>query len=510
MMYRFGFWFMLIGLTGLFQQEDRTRRLLALLPIGGVAWLIGLFAQADTFQIGLGMAFIDLLTLALGSIILRFMAASSRLTLGLSLVVVGVLGLFRTMQSTSFPPANESTNQDDLISLSEQAELLVELKNGVSPAVWLDWVAEQGLSSEVAFVPQDGERTDLDDYFVLNLPTDEVARWERWIDQIIDSGLADWAEPNEVINLELLPAKTIPGINQRLGVDDPAAKEQWGLEVLEMDKLYQYLVEQDIQPSKRTLVAILDTGVDASHEDIQDNFFSINRKYNDDPKGHGTHCAGIAGAVTNNGVGVASFARTNEFFRITSIKVLSGSGSGTQKQIIDGIIEATDRGADVLSLSLGGFSNQSRQRAYSQAVKYATDRGAIVVAAAGNSNRDAATYTPVNANGIIGVSAIDSELQRAVFSNRVNRIEMALAAPGVGIYSTKPNNNYAAHNGTSMACPHVSGVLGLMKSIQPNLTAKQAYRLLHQTGVRTKDTANTGRLIQPYRAVRTLVEESAL
>ena len=275
-----------------------------------------------------------------------------------------------------------------------------------------------------------------------------------------------------------------------------------------MDKLYQLLSEQGVQPKKRALVAILDTGVDANHEDIKDNFFSISKKYNDDPKGHGTHCAGIAGAVTNNGVGVASFARTNEFFRITSIKVLSGAGSGTQKQIIDGIIEAADRGADVISLSLGGFSNQSRQSAYSQAVKYATDRGAIVVAAAGNSNRDAATYTPVNANGIIGVSAIDPDLNRAVFSNRVGRIKMALAAPGVGIYSTKPNGNYAAHNGTSMACPQVSGVLGLMKSIQPSLTAKDAHQLLHRTGITTKETANTGRLIQPYRAVKELLNNS--
>ncbi|MEZ4984300.1 MAG: S8 family serine peptidase [Saprospiraceae bacterium] len=102
---------------------------------------------------------------------------------------------------------------------------------------------------------------------------------------------------------------------------------------------------------------------------------------------------------------------------------------------------------------MGRFSTQASQRAYSQAVQYANDKGAIVVVSAGNSNRDAATYTPVNATGVIGVSAIDFEGQRADFSNRVGRIDMAVAAPGVGIFSTKPNNNYAAHNGTSMAAP---------------------------------------------------------
>ncbi len=186
---------------------------------------------------------------------------------------------------------------------------------------------------------------------------------------------------------------------------------------------------------------------------------------------------------------------------------MKAGGSGSQQEIIQGILTAADKGADVLSLSLGGFSTQSRQRAYSQAVKYATDKGAIVVAAAGNSNRDAAGYTPVNAIGMIGVSAIDNELNRADFSNRVGKIGMAVAAPGVGIYSTKPNSTYDSHNGTSMATPFVSGLLGIMKSIHPELTNKEAYKILYNSGIETKDTGNTGRLIQPAGAVRLLVND---
>jgi thermitase len=269
------------------------------------------------------------------------------------------------------------------------------------------------------------------------------------------------------------------------------------------------LTSRDIPLRKRALVAILDTGVDAQHEDLKGNFRSISKKYDDDPRGHGTHCAGIAGAVTNNGVGVASLARTTEYFDITSVKVLRAQGSGTQKDIISGIIEAVDAGADVISMSLGGFSTQARQRAYNQAVRYATDKGCIVVAAAGNSNRDAAGYTPVNARGVIGVSAIDQDLQRAQFSNRVGRLDMAVAAPGVGIYSTKPDNNYNSHNGTSMATPFVSGLLGLMKSIRPDLTAKEAYQILESTGITTRNTQETGKLIQPADAVASLLESAA-
>ncbi|MEL7424934.1 MAG: S8 family serine peptidase, partial [Bacteroidota bacterium] len=100
------------------------------------------------------------------------------------------------------------------------------------------------------------------------------------------------------------------------------------------------------------------------------------------------------------------------------------------------------------------------------------------------------------------------QLQRAGFSNRVNRIEMAVAAPGVGIYSTKPNNTYAAHNGTSMAAPYVSGIIGIMKSVRPSLTNKEAFKILQQTGKNTQDTQNTGKLIQPAAALQAVLQGS--
>jgi thermitase len=264
--------------------------------------------------------------------------------------------------------------------------------------------------------------------------------------------------------------------------------------------------QQKIKPKKTAVVAILDTGVDAKHEDISDNFTSIKSKYDTDPRGHGTHCAGIAGAVSNNHKGVASYSRNNDFVKITSIKVLSASGMGTQQTIINGIIEAADRKVDVISLSLGGLSTQTRQRAYEKAVKYAHKAGCIVVAAAGNSNRNAKDFAPVNAEGVIGVSAITEDLSRAVFSNTVEDLKMGVAAPGTNIYSTIPSDKYASFNGTSMATPYVSGLIGLMKSIQPKLDAQQAYEILHATGQQTRSGTETGQLIQPLGAIQQLMK----
>lgn len=182
-------------------------------------------------------------------------------------------------------------------------------------------------------------------------------------------------------------------------------------------------------------------------------------------------------------------------------------GSGTQKAIIDGIITAADRGAAVISMSLGGRSSQKRQEAYREAVAYAAQKGSIVVAAAGNANANAKTFAPVNAPGIIGVAALDTLAGKAGFSNTVQDIAMGLSAPGVNIYSTIPNDEYASFNGTSMATPYVAGLLGLMKSLQPELDAKTAFRILSESGKTTRDQQLTGKMILPHKAIRILLEE---
>jgi len=505
-MYTLGFIAVLAGLLGLMLNREGLKGLSYATAPGLAVWLVGTFVQTATWTAFFGQTFTDLLFFGGAALLFRGLSQSKNLAVPAAVVALVVMaGVHQALR----PAAAEPGVATAMPELASDGELLVELNQETDAERWKRWIGAQGWTTRRAFYPADGQRTDLDDYYLVDVPADQVAELVALMAMLEATGMTDNVEPNEVIRLEFDPARTVPKSNKQLGVDDPRVNEQWAMTALEMDRFYTLLTSEQVKPQKRALVAILDTGVDAKHEDLAANFFSVNKKFDDDPQGHGTHCAGIAGAVTNNGVGVASFARSGDFFRVTSVKVLRAGGSGTQQDIINGIITAVDRGADVLSLSLGGFSTQSRQQAYSEAVRYATDKGAIVVAAAGNSNRDAATYTPVNATGMIGVSAVDDQLQRAVFSNKVNRIEMALAAPGVGIFSTKPNNNYEAHNGTSMATPFVSGLLGVMKSIRPSLTNKEAFKILQETGINTRETSNTGKLIQPARAVGALIGAAA-
>ena len=403
---------------------------------------------------------------------------------------------------------------DDLIEADEQKErtifteitsapfssYLVELREGSSPDELLAFAASNDLRIERAFFPEAATETYLDNYFVLD-GTEDVAGLENKLSAL---STVQYSEPNETILVEpfLTPSDTEEArASKSLSINDPFTGEQWAMEVLQMDDYYGVLHQQ--RPVKQAKVVILDTGVDGTHEDLVDNYFSIDKKYDNDPHGHGTHCAGIAAGVTNNGVGIGSLAGGGDspFLEISSVKVLSAGGMGQQKTIIAGIIEAADEGADVISLSLGGRSNQSSQRAYSAAVAYAHRRGAIVVVAAGNSNRDAKDFAPANAEGVITVAAVDRLLLRAPFSNRTDNIAMAVAAPGVGIYSTFPGDAYRSYSGTSMACPFVAGLLGVMKSLNPDLTPQEAYAILNATGRESTETRITGRIVQPAEAL---------
>ncbi|MEL7122085.1 MAG: S8 family serine peptidase [Bacteroidota bacterium] len=393
------------------------------------------------------------------------------------------------------------------IELDEQGELLIEIKEGRSISDVSDLLEKYSLEADLAFNPADKASTILDNYYVVDVPANNVRKLSQIMKAFEKHPALEWIEPNEVIQISPVETTKLPRkIEQKYGVNDPGIENLWGFEAMQMDKLYNYLRANNISPKKESMIAIIDTGVDSDHEDLKDNYTSINSKYDQDVFGHGTHCAGIAGAVTNNGVGIASYAPNNDFVQITSVRVMNAGGFGTQKTIVSGMIEAVDKGADVLSMSLGGRAHQSKQRAYNKAVQYANDKGSIVVTSAGNSNDNANKFTPANSDGVIVVSAIDSELKRAFFSNHISDVKMGITAPGVEIYSTKPNNTYLAHNGTSMSCPYVSGIIGMMKAIKPEINTQEAYKILNETGKNIKDTPKTGRLIQPYDAIKKLME----
>jgi subtilisin len=224
-------------------------------------------------------------------------------------------------------------------------------------------------------------------------------------------------------------------------------------------------------------VAIIDTGIDYNHPDLNDNYaggydFVNNDPYPLDDNGHGTHCAGIV-AAEDNEIGVVGVAPEAVLY---AVKVLDSSGSGYFTDIIAGIQWAIENDMQVISMSLGAdIGSASLEEACNNA--YAS--GIVVVAAAGNDGNprgkgDNVDY-PARYESVIAIAATDSYDKRASWSSTGPGVE--LAAPGVSIYSTIPGE-YGTKSGTSMACPHVAGTAALV--IASGITDNEAVRTLLQ------------------------------
>jgi thermitase len=221
--------------------------------------------------------------------------------------------------------------------------------------------------------------------------------------------------------------------------------------------------------SAAVAVAILDTGIDQSHEDLASSKITKNVNFTssptvDDKHGHGTHVAGSAAASTNNSIGVAG---TCPMCALYNVKVLDDTGSGSWSWVANGITWAADNGAKVISMSLG---DSTGSMTVESAVNYAWSKGVVLTVAAGNSGTSAPTY-PAYYTNVIAVAATDNKDVKASFSNYGSWVDVA--APGAAILSTAPDhaNNiwgsgvkYGTISGTSMATPHVAGVAGLVWS----------------------------------------------
>lgn len=269
----------------------------------------------------------------------------------------------------------------------------------------------------------------------------------------------------EPVYIASITAQTIPtGLPRINAVSNPA---------LQINGVDDFRVNVD--------VAVLDTGVDLDHPDL--NVVQYTRcsrgkcttRQADDGNGHGTHVAGTIGALDNNigPVGVAPGAR------IWSVGVLGSNGSGSTADIIAGIDWVTARASsiEVANMSLGGeFTSQ----ALNDAIARSVNAGVVYVVAAGNSDKNASTFSPANHPDVITVSALadfnglagggaastcraDVDDTLADFSNFGAVVE--IAAPGVCIYSTWKSGGYNTISGTSMASPHVAGAAALLASL---------------------------------------------
>lgn len=238
-------------------------------------------------------------------------------------------------------------------------------------------------------------------------------------------------------------------------------------------------------------VAVLDTGIDASHEDLNvaggASFVTDEPDALTDGNGHGTHVAGTIAALNNN-VGVVGVSYDVDLY---AVKVLSGAGSGTLSGIAQGIEWAIDNDMDVINMSLGGSTGSSTLK---QASDNAYNSGIVVVAAAGNSGSFFGLINtigyPARYDSVIAVGAVDANNNRASFSSVGSQLEVM--APGVDINSTLPGNQYGALNGTSMASPHVAGAAALILAKYPNMTNVQVRQKLRDTATYLGSAFNYG------------------
>ncbi len=254
-----------------------------------------------------------------------------------------------------------------------------------------------------------------------------------------------YADPNYIARAHWIP-------------NDPMFAQQYGPQKIKCVQGWDVM-----KGSPSVTIAILDTGIDKQHVDLASKVvggydFINDDNDADDDNGHGTHVAGTAAGLTNNGIGIAGVAPN---CTLMPVKVLSAGGSGSYEAVASGITFAADNGANVINMSLGGGGGTP---ALQDAVRYALSRNCVVTASAGNNGNTAPNY-PGFYPECIAVASTNQNDQRSGFSTYGDWVDVA--APGSEILSTLPDNSYGAQDGTSMSSPHVAGLAGLIKSIWP-------------------------------------------
>jgi thermitase len=343
-----------------------------------------------------------------------------------------------------------------------------------------------------------------------------------------------YVEPNYIITLD-----KVKGGEEVPAPKDPSFKKQWGMknDGKNGSIFSTGLAGEDInvlrawsitKGSKDVKIAVIDTGVDYTHPDLKSNIMINEAELNGKPgvdddgdgyvddiygydfankdadpqdgHGHGTHCAGNIGAV-HDGAGIAGVMAN---VKILPVKFLSDSGSGETIDAIAAIDYAIKRGVNVMSNSWGGGE---REQSLEDAIKAAEAAGITFVAAAGNesSNNDTTDSFPANydVSNVISVGSFTSAGAKSSFSNYGLKT-VHVTAPGSNILSTYKKGGYTTMSGTSMATPHVAGVIGLLLSQEPNLTPAQIRERLVQTSVKTSklQTASlSGGRVDAYRAL---------
>ncbi|MCW2667509.1 MAG: putative subtilase-family protease, partial [Frankiales bacterium] len=277
--------------------------------------------------------------------------------------------------------------------------------------------------------------------------------------------------------IHLLGPLRPPGAVRLLGVggaEDPLRVRQWALSRLRDREA------RTLSTGAGVLVAVLDTGIDATHEDLDParvlpgtNYVPDGRRTPLDGNGHGTHVAGIIAAARDNGLGIAGLSDA----RILPMRVLNDEGAGSVSWLITAMLDAMDAGADVLNLSLGGTAYNA---VLARVTADALAAGITVVAAGGNDRASGSpTEYPASLPGVLGVASHNSAGRSSTFSSTGSQVD--LSAPGEGIASLAERGQYALMSGTSQAAPYATAAVAMLLAADPRLTPAQVTALLQET-----------------------------
>lgn len=357
------------------------------------------------------------------------------------------------------------------------------LKSNIEPHLW-------GVS-EITKNDLQTKRAELATLVVIKLTDKEIE--SDAIKELSSLDCVEYAELNLIYTVNIIP-------------NDPyyQSSGSWGQDYDDLYGIKNIGCESawDIANGSGIVTAVIDTGIDYDHEDIAMNtwvnsgeiqnngidddgngyiddvqgwdFYSNDNNPMDD-HGHGTHVSGTIAAAGNNNLGVIGVAYNS---KVMAVKALNNKGEGDEVSLVNGILYAADNGARVINCSWGA---PGKSQAIEDAIQYAHDAGCIVVVSAGNSNAPVKYFCPANIKEVTRVAAIDYQDAKANFSNYGPEIDVS--APGVDILSLRAkgtdmygdgshivDEKYYRSDGTSMAAPHVAGVVALILSHNPTLT----------------------------------------
>jgi serine protease len=327
----------------------------------------------------------------------------------------------------------------------------------------------------------------------------------RPVDEVLAELRADpaveYAEPNYLFGL------AEDGATAAVSVTDPKSPPQYSLDRMRVRDAWS------LSTGGSRVVAVLDTGVEFGHQDLAGRLLQGYDFVNDDlwagdDNGHGTWVSGIIAANTNNGIGIAGISWSD---KVLPVKIMSAAGTGNTSDLTSGIVWATDHGASVINMSVGGFPYSTYVH---DAIRYAWSRGVVLVGAAGNNGRFEPFY-PASYPEVISVSATQVEDEFSFWSSYHTDVDVS--APGSSVLTTnceacKPiehdttgDHRYTYISGTSFATPNVAGVVALIWARYPTMTNAQVVERLKTTtddlGYSGHDSRYGSGRVNAYRAL---------